>query len=134
MASIRSLQSAYPVQRSPPLPKTLVPAQTYLCKRELPHRDISHSPRLPPIRRDQIARSVIQPDGASVVRIGNVHRQRRVDVVVFRDGAAGRLLAFHGGAPALGVAARCGVVSGDAEGEVGKGETCLWRGLTRLCR
>jgi len=59
-------------------------------------RDISDRPSLPTILGNKIARSAILAEGSTVVRVGHVHDQGGVEVVVLGNGAAFGLLAFHG--------------------------------------
>ena len=58
--------------------------------------NIGHSPSLATIAGNKVASSTSKPKSLAVIGIGNVHDQRGVEIVMLRDGAALRLLTFHG--------------------------------------
>lgn len=77
----------------PPSPCLLTAAHLSVCV--LLDGDVSRSPGLATVCGDQTACSTIERNGIGVVWISGVHDERRVEVVMLRDGSAHRLLALH---------------------------------------
>lgn len=66
-----------------------------------------NGPRLSTIAGDHISCSAGGALRLIIVRIGNVHDQRRVDILVRRHSSTSSLLTFDSSAPALGFPAIC---------------------------